>query len=290
MSANLLRYGDIAKPLTLYNRTKSKAEAHSARLGDCIVAECVTDAVSRSDIVWSCLQDEVAVEQTFEEIYPLDIKGKLFVDSSTISPNTANSIAQRVLGAGGEFVTLPVMGEPTMAESRSLTCIASGNPEAVDRIRPYIQGVVGRSMIDLSGEEPGASLLLKLMGNFLIMTTMETVAEVNTFAECCGVGIKNMNKLMVALFPNTPHAIYNRRMLSGEYHSGMPMVEVSKAINLAEHVMDLAKASSASVKLYEVALEHLRIVKDYKGSAADISGIYGAVRLESGLPFENATV
>jgi 3-hydroxyisobutyrate dehydrogenase-like beta-hydroxyacid dehydrogenase len=107
MSENLLRYGNIGKPLTLYNRTKAKADAHNARLGHCKVAESIAEAVSSSDIIWSCLQDEVAVEQTFEEIYSLSIEGKLFVDSSTISPKAANFIVQRVLDAGGEFVALP---------------------------------------------------------------------------------------------------------------------------------------------------------------------------------------
>lgn len=73
-------------------------------------------------------------------------------------------------------------------------------------------------MVDLSGEEPGKASLLKLMGNVLIMTTMETVAEVNVFAEKCGLETQNMQKLMCQVFPNPPHAIYNRRMLNGDYY------------------------------------------------------------------------
>jgi 3-hydroxyisobutyrate dehydrogenase-like beta-hydroxyacid dehydrogenase len=73
-------------------------------------------------------------------------------------------------------------------------------------------------MVDLSGEEPSKASLLKLMGNVLIMQSMEAVAEVNVFAEKCGLGTQNMNKLMCQLFPLPPHAIYNQRMLSGDYH------------------------------------------------------------------------
>lgn len=78
-------------------------------------------------------------------------------------------------------------------------------------------------IIDLGGEEHGMASLLKLMGNVLIMSTMETVAEVNVFAEKCGLGTDNMQKLMSAMFPNPPHAIYNRRMLSGDYYQGEVM-------------------------------------------------------------------
>ncbi|KAL2816682.1 6-phosphogluconate dehydrogenase-like protein [Aspergillus granulosus] len=285
MSENLLRYGDIEKPLVLYNRTREKAEAHSSRLGNCQVADSVANAVLFSDIIWLCLQDQKAIEETFQKILSTDIRGKLFVDSSTTSPEMVDSIAQRVSDGGGHFVAVPVMGGPPLAISRSLTCIASGDSKSVDTIRPYLEGVVGSNIVDLSGENPGAALLLKLMGNFLIMATIETVAEAHAFAETCGIGTKNMDKLMAAVFPRPPHALYNHQMLSGECFSGKPLVEVSKALLLTGRVMELAQKHGASVKIYEIAREHLKFVKDHEGPDADITAIYGAVRVESGLPF-----
>jgi len=67
------------------------------------------------------------------------------------------------------------------------------------------------------------------------------------------------------------------------------MVEVSKARSLTSHVLELARSSGASVKGYEVAIEHLKVVEEQKGGKADITGIYGAVRIESGLPYENSS-
>lgn len=142
------------------------------------------------------------------------------------------------------------------------------------------------------------------MGNILIMTTMETVAEVNVFAEKSGLGTQNMKKLMDQMFPKPPHSIYNKRMLDGDYYQEpvrtqksdvdsvkltykQPMVEVSKARKLTAHVLELAKSTGTSVKAYEAAVEHLKVVEDHAGGNADINGIYGAVRLESGLPYEN---
>ncbi|PYH88928.1 6-phosphogluconate dehydrogenase-like protein [Aspergillus ellipticus CBS 707.79] len=287
ITENLLRYGDIAKPLVLYNRTTEKAHEQSLRLGDCDLAESIPAAVAAADIIWLCLQDQAAVTETFDLIFPLDIRGKLFVDSSTVTPAKTNAIAQRVCEAGAEFVAAPVMGGPPMAVTRSLICIASGTAEAVDRIRPYLHGVICRKVVDLSGEQPGRALLLKLMGNFLIMATIETVAEAHVFAEQSGIGTGNMNKLMSAMFPEPPHALYNGQMLSGEYCSGRPMVEVSKAITLVDEVLDLAHACGAAVPIYETARQHLQDAKDHAGPDTDITGIYGAVRLASGLPFSN---
>jgi 3-hydroxyisobutyrate dehydrogenase-like beta-hydroxyacid dehydrogenase len=107
MTKNLVVHGNLDKPLILYNRTKVNAEKHSARIGHSKVADTIEEAVLQSDIIWSCLQDEEAVDSIFKSILALNIKGKLFVESSTITPEKANGIAQQVLTAGGEFVALP---------------------------------------------------------------------------------------------------------------------------------------------------------------------------------------
>ncbi|KAL9616136.1 MAG: hypothetical protein Q9160_008965 [Pyrenula sp. 1 TL-2023] len=107
MTANLVRHGNLEKPLCLFNRTKSRAESHSRNIGRSYVASSINEAVLEADIVWSCLQDDEAVQTTFEEILATDIQGKLFVDSSSITPEKTNQIAGKVVGAGGEFVAMP---------------------------------------------------------------------------------------------------------------------------------------------------------------------------------------
>jgi len=59
---------------------------------------------------------------------------------------------------------------------------------------------------------------------------------------------------------------------------------------VASHVLELARASKTSLKSYDVALEHLATAESHAGPESDIGGIYGAVRLESGLPFENKAI
>ena len=65
------------------------------------------------------------------------------------------------------------------------------------------------------------------------------------------------------------------------------MVEVKKARHLTAQVLELAKANNVSLKSYEVALDHLADVEKNVGPKEDISGIYGAVRMESGMDFHN---
>ena len=77
---------------------------------------------------------------------------------------------------------------------------------------------IGRAIVDLSGEEPSKASLLKVIGNVLIMTTLETVAELNVFSEKTGLGVSNMRNLIEILFPSSPHLIYWDKMAGGDYY------------------------------------------------------------------------
>jgi 3-hydroxyisobutyrate dehydrogenase-like beta-hydroxyacid dehydrogenase len=62
---------------------------------------------------------------------------------------------------------------------------------------------------------------------------------------------------------------------------------VDLAIKDASHAMTLANKSGAKMPGMELAKKHLEAVKEHHGRTGDLAGIYGAIRKESGLPFEN---
>ena len=51
--------------------------------------------------------------------------------------------------------------------------------------------------------------------------------------------------------------------------------------------MHLAEEAGVRIKAVELIDQHLADVEKAKGDKGDIAGIYGAVRLEAGLPYEN---
>ncbi|KAL9116883.1 MAG: hypothetical protein Q9187_006586 [Circinaria calcarea] len=109
MSKNLIAKGDLKKPLILWNRTYSRATDHSVRVGYSIVVDTIEKAVDQSDIIWSCLTDQGAVLETFDVILKTDVRGKLFLECSTIAPQVTNRLSQMVIDAGAEFVAMPGM-------------------------------------------------------------------------------------------------------------------------------------------------------------------------------------
>lgn len=107
MCENLIAKGNLEKPIILWNRTTQRAIDLSQRVGYSTVIESLGDVVKRSDVLWSCLSDETAVMESFNWLLASDVKGKLFVESSTISPTATNILADRVISAGADFVAVP---------------------------------------------------------------------------------------------------------------------------------------------------------------------------------------
>lgn len=109
MSKNLVLKGNLEKPLILWNRTASRATSLSERIGHSSVAETVEDAVSRSDIIFSCFADEQGVFETFDAALKIEVKGKLFVECSTVRPENIDKINKNVRDAGADLIAMPGM-------------------------------------------------------------------------------------------------------------------------------------------------------------------------------------
>jgi len=65
------------------------------------------------------------------------------------------------------------------------------------------------------------------------------------------------------------------------------MVEISKALHLSSKVLNLAESVKVPLKGYKVGIETMVAAQAHAGPKCDILRIYGAIRMESGLPFEN---
>ena len=110
MAKNLIQKGNLDKPLIIHNRTVSVAEEKAQKWGGdskVVVAKSVDDAVAKSDIIFTCLSNDKAITACIEGAVKGDVKGKLFVDNSTVAPDTTEKLAKMIEGKGGEFVASP---------------------------------------------------------------------------------------------------------------------------------------------------------------------------------------
>jgi len=290
MATNLVTKGHLENPLILYNRTTARSEnlASSLPSGKTKVATSIADAATTADIIFICLSNDATVTSTVDTILEVDTKGKLIVDCSTVHPETSNALAKKIMEKGGEFVAMPVFGAPAMADAGSLICVLAGPKASVQKLLPYTTDVMGRANIDFSDQAPGQATLLKVIGNTFVLNMVESLAEGHTLAESSGLGVDNLHSWIAVMFPG-PYTAYSSRMLAGDYYRrDEPLFAVDLARKDAGHALKLAKAAGG-VRLgaLEVADKHLERVKEVLGNRGDLPSIYGAVREEGGLPFQN---
>lgn len=287
MCANLVEKGNLTEPLQIYNRTVSKAEALSKKIGHSTVASSIDDLVSKSDIIFYCLGDDQSVLDQVDTILKTSVKGKILVDCSTIHPDTTRKEDETIRKAGGEFVAMPVFGAPPMADSGQLVCVLAGPKTVVETIKPYCEGVMGRAIIDLSDQDPGKASMLKIIGNTFILSMVTTLSEGYSMAEKTGLGVKELQQFVDTMF-SAPYTPYSNRMLSGDYYKREePLFAVDLARKDARHVKKLAADAGMRHRIVEIADEYLAKVKEHSGEKGDMPAIYGAKRQESGLKYEN---
>lgn len=82
-----------------------------------------------------------------------------------------------------------------MADSGQLVCVLAGPADAVDKVKPYTKGVMGRAIIDFGGQPQGKATLLKVIGNTFILQMVEALSEGLTVAEKSGLGTDNLHQV-----------------------------------------------------------------------------------------------
>ncbi len=172
--------------LRVYNRTADKTQP-LVKLG----AESVThpwDAVDPDGTVISIVANDAALEAiTIGEngLAKKLMAGGIHLSMSTVSPATAEKLAQAHEQNGANYVACPVFGRPDAVAARKIWICLSGSSEAKAQVCPLLEKI-GQGVYDF-GETVGAANVVKLSGNFMIMSAIEAMAEAFTLAEKNGI-------------------------------------------------------------------------------------------------------
>lgn len=183
MVRNLLEAGFA---VTVFNRSRGPAEA-LAREGACL-ADTPAEAVQPGGVVVTMLANDAALEAVatgpngFAETLGA---GGLHISMSTVSPALSKRLAQTHAQWGSQYLAAPVFGRPPAAAARQLWICQSGPVEARRRARPILEAL-GQAVHDF-GDEVEAANIVKLSGNFLILSAIEAMAEALALAEKTGV-------------------------------------------------------------------------------------------------------
>jgi len=173
MARNLHRAGHS---LTVWNRTASKAEELLA--AGATVAVTIADAVSFADIAITMMADDHAVSSValgsdgIAAHLPL---GSIHVSMSTISVALSQQLAAEHQKRGQHYVSAPVFGRPEVAAAAKLVVTAAGDAADIARCQPVFDAVGQRTFV--IGPKPEMANVVKLSGNFLIASVIESLGE-----------------------------------------------------------------------------------------------------------------
>jgi 3-hydroxyisobutyrate dehydrogenase-like beta-hydroxyacid dehydrogenase len=213
MAKSLLRAGHR---VTVYNRTQTRAEA--LRADGATVAAMAADAC-KTGIVMTMLADDAALEaQVFGDggILASLPRGGVHISCSTISVALSDRLTSVHSAAGQEFISCPVFGRPDAAEGGRLAVVVGGPSQTIDRCKPLFESLGPKLLV--VGEKPSLANVVKLSGNFLIASVLESLSEALAFARKSGVDAAMLLDFLTSTLFNAPvYKTYGGLIVEGNY-------------------------------------------------------------------------
>jgi 3-hydroxyisobutyrate dehydrogenase-like beta-hydroxyacid dehydrogenase len=278
LAKSLLRAGHR---LTVFNRTRSRAEALQAN--GAIVGATVAETC-RSGIVLTMVADDSALEsQVFGDggILASLPRGGVHISCSTISVALSDRLTAAHSGAGQEFVSCPVFGRPEAAEAGRLAVVAAGPAQVVNRCKPLFESFGPKLLV--VGEKPSLANVVKLSGNFLIASVLESLSEALAFARKSGVDPAVLTDFLTStLFDAPVYKIYGGLIVAGNYDNvGFALPLGLKDIRL---VMQAAESQSVPMPIASVIRDRF-LTAMARGNANKDWSALGLIAMEdAGIP------
>jgi 3-hydroxyisobutyrate dehydrogenase-like beta-hydroxyacid dehydrogenase len=241
------------------------------------------DAVAGRDVVLTMLADDAALDVVLsgENGILAGLKaGALHVSMSTIAVVTADSVAARHAQRGQAFLSAPVFGRPDAAAAAKLFVVAGGAPEHL-RIATPLFAAISQRVFHI-GATPSAANLVKLCGNFMILSAIETLGEAMTLAEKGGVPkAKLLEVLTGSLFDAPVFRNYGAILVEERFRpAGFAAPLGLKDMRLASQA---AEARHVPMPLLSLLRDHLLQTIANEGEDIDWSGIARTIARNAGL-------
>jgi 3-hydroxyisobutyrate dehydrogenase-like beta-hydroxyacid dehydrogenase len=220
--------------VTVFNRTRARAESVAARTG-ATVAGTAREAVAGADVVLVSLADDAAVDAAYAGpdgvaagVHP----GVVVADASTIDPRTALRTGDLVRDGGGAHLDAPVSGSVPSVERGELAILAGGDPADLDRVRPVLDHLA-RHVFSVG--PAGAGATMKLAVNGVVHALNQALSEALVLAEAAGIDRSTAYDVLAASAVAAPFVHYKRAAF--EDPDGAP---VAFSLDLVAKDLDLA--------------------------------------------------
>ncbi|KAG6830893.1 hypothetical protein H0H92_014044 [Tricholoma furcatifolium] len=340
---------DDHPPVLVWNRSVAKSESLLAALGPnkIRIAQDLAQVARECDVILTNLANDAVVKSVYEIFVeslkdePSTTKNRIFVEMSTVRNYRHMWTMYLMYDTLGELdalvstiphshlITCPVFGAPAVAAKGQLVVVMSGDYRSKKEIAYLLVPGIGRKVVDLGGNlEKGLSwrcykLLLshtptfKLIGNSMILGTLEILAEAYTLAEKSGIDAENVHslvqgedKLLIlrplglthhssrSLSRSTTNSIkqsivaYSDKMAHDKFDGSIGFA-IDNGIKDASHIRRLTADVDSPMPVIDVAHQHLLTARalhqakkrggKVEFETLDWSGIVAGTRVAAGL-------
>ncbi len=268
MAANLLKKGH---ELTVYNRTRQKAESLTAQ--GAVWALTPAEAVEKASVVITMLSKPDAVAETA-------LLGKngflhrlransLWIDCSTVNPSFSRLMAAEAAQRKIRFLDAPVSGSKGPAEQGQLIFFVGGEKADVEEGRPLFEAM-GKSVFHVGGHGMGTAM--KMVNNVILAQAMAAFCEALVLGEALGISREQLLNTLLNSPVVSPFLAFKRAKLEkGTFDPEFPLQWMHKDLQLAS---DTAYETGAALPLANLTKEiYALAVKNGLGEQ-DFSAVY----------------
>ncbi|WP_188190166.1 2-hydroxy-3-oxopropionate reductase [Nonomuraea sp. SYSU D8015] len=179
MAANLLKAGHV---VTGYDVSSARVD-QLADLGG-KGASSVVEAVAGADVVITMLPDSPQVEEVAPLVIEYGRPNLLYIDMSTIKPETSRWVAEKAAAVGVRALDAPVSGGERGAVDGTLSIMVGGAPEDVEAARPILSAL-GTTVVHVG--PAGAGQTVKAANQLVVGGIYGLVSEAIVLLEASGV-------------------------------------------------------------------------------------------------------
>jgi len=253
MSRNLIKAGH---DLVVYNRTRSVAQEMQS-LG-AKVAHTASEAATGVEVLITMLADDRAVQDViFEPGAAIEAlpEGAIHISMSTISVDLSRRLAKAHAEKRQSYIAAPVFGRPDAAGAGKLFIVSAGPSESIEKCRSLF-AAMGQKTFVINEDAPAANLI-KLSGNFLTTTVIESLAEGFALMRKAGVDPqKFLEVLTESMFSAPVYKTYGGIIASEKFEP----VGFKLPLGFKDNRLLLAAAEEALVPMPMASLMHDRFV------------------------------
>jgi len=256
--------------VTVYNRTKSKAEKWINEYKGKI-AETPEEAAKDSDFVFTCVGNDDDLKEVCigkKGIFNTIKKNSVYIDNTTASANVAKEFYLKAKNQGVGFLDAPVSGGQAGAEKGALTVMVGGDNDVFEKAQPIISCYSKK--VKLLGPS-GSGQLAKMVNQICIAGLVQGLSEAINFGLNAGLKMEDVIEV-ISKGAAQSWQMENRykTMIDDKFEFGFAVDWMRKDLKIA---LDEAKKNNSPLPIAKIVDGYYEEIQKMGGNRWDTSSL-----------------